>query len=47
MEVVQQDWFGQVFISDTHLDRLPEIFKELKADFKAFHIQNGEVNEQK
>src|SRR5690554_6758671 len=47
MEVVQQDWFGQVFISDTHFVCFPEIFKKLKADFKAFHIQNGEVNEQK
>lgn len=46
MEVVQQDWFGQVFISDTHLDRLPDIFNQLKADYKAFHIQNGEVHEQ-
>ena len=47
MEVVQQDWFGQVFISDTHLERLPKIFKELKADFKSFHIQNGKIYEQK
>ncbi|MEX2380338.1 MAG: DNA replication/repair protein RecF [Vicingaceae bacterium] len=46
MEVVQQDWFGQVFISDTHLNRLPEIFNQLKADFKAFHIQKGGVYEQ-
>lgn len=43
MSVVQQDWFGQVFISDTHKDRLPNIFQELEADYKAFLILNGEV----
>jgi len=43
MEVVQKDWFGQVFISDTHLDRLPNLFKELNVEFKAFAIEKGEV----
>ncbi|MEQ8908807.1 MAG: DNA replication/repair protein RecF [Vicingaceae bacterium] len=43
MAVVQQDWFGQVFISDTHTDRLPKIFKELGAEYRAFIIQNGGV----
>lgn len=46
MEVVQQDWFGQVFISDTHMDRLPEIFDQLQATYRAFHIKNGVVHEQ-
>lgn len=44
MEVVQKDWFGQVFITDTHLDRLPNLFTELKVDYKAFSIDKGEVN---
>ena len=43
MEVVQKNWFGQVFITDTHLDRLPELFTSLKVDFKAFAIEKGEV----
>jgi DNA replication and repair protein RecF len=45
MTVVQKDWFGQVFISDTHLDRLPDLFKKLKVDFKAFAIEKGEVKD--
>lgn len=43
MEVVKKDWFGQVFITDTHKDRLPQIFKDLKTDHKSFHIKNGGI----
>jgi len=43
MEIIQKDWFGQVFISDTHLKRLPQLFKELNTEFKAFEIKKGEV----
>ncbi|MAY84435.1 MAG: DNA replication/repair protein RecF [Flavobacteriales bacterium] len=43
MEIVQKDWFGQVFISDTHLDRLPKIFDELKTDYQAFEVDRGKV----
>lgn len=44
MEVVQNDWFGQVFITDTHETRLPELFNKLKTDYKSFLINNGEVH---
>jgi DNA replication and repair protein RecF len=43
MEVVQQDLFGQVFISDANLKRLPKLFKKIKADHQIFHVVNGEV----
>lgn len=43
MEIVQKDWFGQVFISDTHLDRLPKLFDDLGTDYKAFSVNQGEV----
>lgn len=43
MEIVQKDWFGQVFISDTHHDRLPKLFDELKTEYKAFSVKNGGV----
>lgn len=46
MEIVKKDWFGQVFISDTHLDRLPKIFDELKTDYQAFEVSLGKVNKQ-
>jgi len=45
MEIVRKDWFGQVFISDTHLDRLPRLFEELKTEFKAFEVEKGEVKD--
>lgn len=45
MLVVQKDWFGQVFISDTHLDRLPKLFDALKTEYKAFKIEKGEVSD--
>ena len=44
MSIVQEDWFGQVFISDTHQDRLADIFKQLNTDYKVFHIKEGEVS---
>ncbi|MBL4707652.1 MAG: DNA replication/repair protein RecF [Flavobacteriales bacterium] len=43
MQVIQKDWFGQVFISDTHAQRLPKLFDALETDYKAFNIENGEV----
>lgn len=43
MEAVQDSFFGQVFISDTHVDRLPELFEKLGASFKHFIIKKGEV----
>lgn len=45
MEIVRSDWFGQVFISDTHLDRLPRLFDELETEYKAFAVTKGEVKD--
>lgn len=43
MEVVQDKLFGQVFISDTHHDRLPKLFTNLKTEHKVFKIKAGEA----
>lgn len=43
MEVVQSDIFGQVFISDTNSERLPQLFKSLKTEFRFFNVNDGEV----
>jgi len=45
MEIVQKDWFGQVFISDTHPNRLPDILNQLKSKHKSFYIKNGKAHE--
>ena len=36
--------FGQIFITDTHLGRIPEMFKSIGADVRVFEVDNGEVN---
>jgi DNA replication and repair protein RecF len=41
MELVSTDNFGQLFITDTHPTRLPELFRSTNADLKAFRINNG------
>ena len=44
MERVTTDESGQVFITDTNLGRIPEMFKSTGADVEVFEIVNGEVN---
>ncbi|HSH66899.1 MAG TPA: DNA replication and repair protein RecF, partial [Bacteroidia bacterium] len=45
MELVSSASFGQLFITDTHVSRLAELFSSTKSDFKSFHIQNGNAME--
>ena len=44
MKMVTDGSFGQIFITDTHLGRIPEMFKSIGADVRVFEINNGEVN---
>jgi DNA replication and repair protein RecF len=43
MGIVGGGDFGQVFITDTHLDRIPAILTKENIDFKSFKINKGEV----
>ncbi len=43
---VREECNAQVFISDTHLSRVPDILSELNMNHTVFSIQNNEVNEQ-
>lgn len=45
MELVSSDHFGQLFITDTHPNRLANLFKTTDADFKVFKIDNGNAIE--
>lgn len=47
MELVSSDNFGQLFITDTHPNRLANLFKTTDADFKVFKINNGNATELK
>ena len=44
MKRVTNGGFGQVFITDTHLGRIPEMFKSTGAEVKVFEVDKGEVN---
>ncbi len=44
MNRVTDGSFGQVFITDTHLGRIPEMFKTTGADVNVFEVVDGEVN---
>lgn len=43
MELVGKDDFGQIFITDTHEQRIPELFRNAGADLRVFHVDNGNV----
>ena len=43
MEKVTAKDFGQIFVSDTNLYKLPALLNDLKVDFSQFHIKNGGV----
>jgi len=44
LTIVERDGFGQVFITDTNLERIPKLLQEEKINFKAFQIKEGEVS---
>ena len=45
IRLVGEDGFGQVFITDTQLDRIAGIFSKIEIDHKIFEIKDGRVNE--
>ncbi len=47
MELVSSDNFGQLFITDTHPNRIVELFKTTDAELKVFTINNGNATELK
>jgi hypothetical protein len=44
MSRVTDGTFGQIFITDTHMGRIPEMFTSIGADVRVFEVINGEVN---
>lgn len=43
MKRVTNGTFGQVFITDTHLGRIPEMFQATGADVRVFEVRRGEI----
>lgn len=44
MQMVSNHDFGQVFITDTSISRVNEVFKKIGVDYKLFKVAGGEVN---
>ncbi len=44
---ISKNDFGQIFITDTDLDRIKLIIKELNVDYKYFFIKNNMINEKR
>ena len=45
VSLVSSNAFGQVFITDSHSERINTLFKEADIDAKLFHVENGTVIE--
>jgi len=45
IKLLNDENFGQVFITDTELERIEPIFKNIEADKKIFKVENGIVEE--
>ncbi len=44
MQLVSEDEFGQIFLTDTDADRINRIFEEIGKPIRIFDIQGGQVN---
>ncbi len=47
MQLVSKEDFGQVFVSDTHPERLEELFTDIDSECKIFIMEGGQVVETK
>lgn len=45
IQLILEKNFGQVFITDTHENRVEEIIKNFETDYKKFYIENGAFRE--
>jgi DNA replication and repair protein RecF len=43
VEMVSSEDFGQVFITDTHKERMRHLFTEMKVSYKIFEVEQGNV----
>ncbi len=44
MQLVADQDFGQVFVSDTHTDRIVGLFQNIKAPCRIFEVDNGSIS---
>lgn len=44
MTLVSEDTFGQIFVTDTHRERIQNIFQEINVDVRIFTVKDGEAS---
>jgi DNA replication and repair protein RecF len=44
MQMISNHDFGQVFITDTHISRVKNIFSEIGVDIRLFQVKGGEID---
>ena len=47
MELVSKHNFGQIFITDTHIERVVEIFNKIEENVLCFKVKDGLVENSK
>jgi DNA replication and repair protein RecF len=45
MKLVSENSFGQIFITDTHRERIEYIFNEIQTEVKIFEVRNGSITD--
>lgn len=45
MKLVSEDHFGQIFITDANLHRVPDLFKDENVPLKKFRVDQGQIEE--
>lgn len=45
MKLVSEDHFGQIFITDANLHRVPDLFKDQKVPLKKFKVDRGTITD--
>lgn len=43
LKLVSEDHFGQIFVTDTHADRVPKLFEQADAPIRVFKVVEGEI----
>ena len=43
VQLIVSQQFGQIFITDTHIERIEKLGTDLGINFKKFNIDNGQI----
>ena len=46
LKIISGKEFGQVFISDTNSNRVPELLKKISVEYSAYHVENGKIEKE-